>query len=266
MENLSDEQNAIIEKIAHENGFEEYQLIVKPGSQRGDNFMGIITGVSIKSNIRQMDLILKSAYATKIENAFAKDVYTKEIFMYEEVFPEIDQIQTNLRVQHVFKSYPKIYGSCVSSEFLIMADIKKTGFKLWPKEVPMTSDHIALVFKEYAKFHSLGMIMKEKRPDFFQKIHDTTKTIYSQEDLSKFEPFSKAMCNKLSSAVQSDPKAKEVVDNKLIPKLNQYYQLYETETKYKITIVHGDCWCNNMMFRYEVKYFTLLSIHYNTYQ
>ncbi|XP_050499203.1 uncharacterized protein LOC126879901 [Diabrotica virgifera virgifera] len=256
---LSKEQKDLIDRVAKQNGFSDYQVISNAGSFKGDNFLGVISTVTIKSGDKTLDLILKSAHTSE---AFRKaaplhEIYNREIYLYNRVFEEFKKFQEEHNIVDPFISFPKAYlcSSENGHEALLMENLKTQGYKLWNKKTPMNPGHIKAVLKEYAKFHAISLAMKDKCPEQFndlaskvyENVFEEKKDMFSEE---KFQQYITSAMNNGYEVVEGDAELTNCVRNVESKIIDLFIKELKKE-KYKLVITHGDCWCNNFLFKYE---------------
>ncbi|XP_050499198.1 uncharacterized protein LOC126879897 [Diabrotica virgifera virgifera] len=262
--NIPEEHRALIDRIASENGFTDYEIITSSGSSKGDNFLGVLTAITIKDKEKSLDLILKSSHTNKgfREAAPIKEIYNREIFLYERVFKEFKKFQEEHNIEDPFDSVPKCYSSFTEEglECLVMENLKTQQYELWDKKVPMNPGHIKAVLIEYAKFHAVSFAMKQKNPALFKELAEENGGNPFEEkytkDKDKEEKFKSFLTTTLSNGykvLKDDPvlteklkKYEEIVGPELMSKLKG--------PEHKLVITHGDCWCNNFMFKYQDPY------------
>ncbi|CAH1101897.1 unnamed protein product [Psylliodes chrysocephalus] len=256
---LNEVQKCLIDKIAKENGFNNYELKTNKGSEKGDNFLGILTTVTIKNGKDKLDLILKSAHQNEAFRKAAplRSAYLREIYLYENVFNEFKKYQENHNVADIFDNYAKIYGSSIveESECLILENLKTQGYQLWNKQQPMNSEHISAVLQGYAKFHGTSMAMKHKNPELYENItEDISSSIWENDEFvankDKFDSFFRTVMNIGYKSIEDDPALTEFLKI-LEPQFSDMFSDGLKDPEYKTSIVHGDCWCNNLLFKYE---------------
>ncbi|CAG9830320.1 unnamed protein product [Diabrotica balteata] len=257
---IAKEHKALIDRIAGENGFTDYEIITSSGSSKGDNFLGVLTAITIKDKKKSLDLILKSSHTNEgfREATPVKDVYNKEIFMYERVFKEFKKFQEQYNIQDPFESIPKCYLCFAEDglECLVMENLKTQHYGLWDKKVPMNPGHIKAVLIEYAKFHAVSLAMKQKNPALFKELAEDSpdnpfeKQYDSEDKQENVENFMVSTLSYVYKAFEDDPT--------LIEYLQRYEQIsgpeYEAKIKepeYKVVLTHGDSWNNNFMFKYQ---------------
>lgn len=157
-------------------------------------------------------------------------------------------------------------GKCVSSttfayrclksgeephDYIVLEDLNKSGFKMANRFEKLDLAHAMLTLSKLAKFHATSLVYKEKigygkqlsRVPFTEEtakqFHHTTlaKTVHMIAAIKKigFEPEIVEKCEKW---IEMDPV--------------EIFHL-SSPTGVFDTIVHGDCWMNNIMYKYNEK-------------
>ncbi|XP_023012806.2 uncharacterized protein [Leptinotarsa decemlineata] len=254
---LSVVQFALIEQIAHQNGFDVFDLEVSSGSEKGDNYLGIITRVTVKDEKRKIELILKSASTNDAfrRSAPVHKLFCREIHIYDKIFPAFQMFQKEFNIPDPFLGHAKLYGKSQKNgnECLIMENLIESGYSMWNRKQPMDSAHILAVLCEYAKFHATSLAYRHKRPEAFAELtkdiqHHVLKE--EMENRKKMESYSNAAVANGLKAVSDDPAAVEVLE-RLQAELPDYLMAILRNPELNILVNHGDNWCNNIMFKYE---------------
>ncbi|XP_072379898.1 uncharacterized protein [Diabrotica undecimpunctata] len=257
---IAKEHKKLIDRIASENGFNDYEIITSSGSSKGDNFYGVLTAITIKDKKKSLDLILKSSHTNKgfREASPINDIYNREIFLYERVFKEFKKFQEEHNIEDPFESVPKCYLCSTEDglECLVMENLKTQHYDLLDKKVPMNPGHIKAVLIEYAKFHAVSFAMKQKNPALFKELAEDNpdspfeKEYNDEDNPEKFENFSASTLSDIYKALEDDPtltehlkRYEEITGPEYVAKLKA--------PENKLVITHGDCWCNNFMFKYQ---------------
>lgn len=245
---LSESQKGLLTEVAKKEGIEEYQVETRPG---GDGSFGSITAVTITSNEKKMELIVKSASTDDKVRSMnpVRRAYLREIYVYEDILPAYQKFERELGVEDGFAGYPKMYGSVQNEnhECLVLENLSERGFRMWDRKIPMNSDHVALVFSEYAKFHAVSLAMSSKKPCEYNNL---------TKDLTNvFESNSLVMAR---TALEYGRKAVlgNAIATKALDRLSAVLEYFLTEELdrcgSKVVVIHKDGWCNNIMFKYEV--------------
>ncbi|KAJ8931402.1 hypothetical protein NQ314_015689 [Rhamnusium bicolor] len=252
---LSEEHNKLIEDIALRQGLSNFDLETNSGSIKGDGYLGIITTADIKNGKNKLNLILKSAQDNEELRKMApvRDIYLREIYLYNKIFPEFDKFQRENGLLNGFSGHAKIYGSCdkQNEECLVLENLREIGYKLWNRKVPMNSEHVGLVFAEYGKFHAISLAMNTKEPEMYKKLSENLGNVFKNSAanglLQKMQQFVLENGFKAVKGNNLATHALEKFSVNLEGFLNDDLEVFEDQ----LVITHGDCWCNNMMFKYE---------------
>ncbi|KAG5880138.1 hypothetical protein JTB14_002158 [Gonioctena quinquepunctata] len=254
---LTEQQSDLIKIIAHQNGFSNFEVETCPGTVKGDNYLGVITRVTVKNEEKKMELILKAATTSEAlrKSTPIHIIYNREIFMYGTVFEEFKKFQKEHNISDPFLGYAKLFGKCLDegSECLVMENLLERGYKLWERKKPMDSEHISAVFREYAKFHAVSLAMSHKKPELFENLTKDIRKHVFETDMNNMERmyvFIKTIIDNGKKAVEDEPELLDILE-KLGASMLDYFMNDMKDPKYEIVVNHGDSWCNNMMFKYK---------------
>lgn len=257
----------------------------------GDNYGSILLRARLllqKSNNSQQENFV---FVMKIPPAFnadffeqlmkdqqVKDIQTfpREIKMYTKTLPA-----SNALLLKVFPNHEKFYAECYFHEVrsnqiacLALEDLHQSGFKMADRVKGLDLDHTTLVLQSLAKFHASSLILLDNDPETLD-LHD----MYAWADDNRFivtnmyvKPFG---CVADSVLTWEDEPKKDEYYRKLkaleavaADKLIKNYE--RDDAKFNV-LCHGDCWVNNMMFRYDadnkvngIKFVDYQLTNYNT--
>jgi len=112
-----------------------------------------------------------------------------------------------------------------------------------------------LVFKEYGKLHGTSFAMKDQNAQLYEGMEQNLEEIFSRKTSppDMFSMFFAAM-DKLKDLFCPEQE-KEYYERTLLLKdaISNFFEEAEENPGDHTVICHGDCWCNNMMFKYEDK-------------
>ncbi|KAF5270854.1 hypothetical protein FQA39_LY08299 [Lamprigera yunnana] len=239
----------------------DYVVNVSPGSIRGDNYLGVIAKVQVKTEKLIMNWILKSAMQQEIFRSFlpVPKVYAREVYVYEKVLYEFNRFQKEKTVLKPFESYAEYRTSFLTApyECLIMNDMKELGYKLQDRSKPLDYNHVLLVMREYGRFHALSFALRDQKPSLFQEISENVEEIFFNEEALFGEDLRKA----LDSQAERAMKALDPLLNKSAYKKFMRFKEHMVEITKKVVqgtaagkygvVCHGDCWINNFLFKYR---------------
>ncbi|XP_031616814.1 uncharacterized protein LOC116336810 [Contarinia nasturtii] len=258
-----------IHKIAKTEGFIDYGIEMKAGSNHGDNFFGVLIAVTLSGTRRQQNgdiqsdelhLLCKTPPTNELQE---KDIsltvtFNREIFMYTKILPAFVQFQRErgLNEADSFVSFPKMFA-CEKNEenglcSLIMEDLRPKNFQMWPKEQTVPLEHELFVMRELGKFHAVSFTMKDQKPNDFREFKQLKDILYNV--ISKKKPFKSALQKLMDRVVDTLEKPEH-------KKLMQNFRDSFTERMDKLKsdpycdefgiLTHGDCWNNNFMYQYS---------------
>lgn len=255
-----------IEKVAKNEGFIDCKIETTAGSKPGDNFLGVLTAITV-SGMRMINgvaksdalyLICKAPPLSEIrkKNWKSKMVFDREIYIYTKLLPAFVRFQREkgLSETDLFSAYPKVYACEVNDAndmyILIMEDLTVKNFKMWPKNELITLDHELLVLRELAKYHAISFAMKDQRPNEFAeftKLTDITYDVIINGSLKNhFDKIIERAANEMENSKHSEILHKF---RKSYTKSMENLLLGEISTEFAV-IRHGDCWNNNFLFKY----------------
>lgn len=254
---LNDVHNNLIKSIAQKEEISSYDLTFQPGSIKGDNYLGVITNIIIKDrqSSKSLDLILKTATSNEETR---KQVpihlaYIREVFIYEELFKVYEDFQNEFCIKRPFKAHTKCYGSYLEkpNECLVFQNMKAIGYKMWSRREPMNSEHIGMVFAEYGKLHGLSFALKHHKPGVFEKISKNMNNDYMEEFSDEvIENLYGTLFKKLINDFKDDKKIQDILQNYYNKEAIDFPKEFWKVKDFAV-FVHGDCWNNNMLFKYD---------------
>lgn len=258
--------NDRLNSIAKSEGFTDYTIDTKAGSNHGDNFLGVMTAITLsgtkglngKSRKEELHLICKMPPANEIRNRnFKTDiVFERELYMYGTVLPAFVRFQRERGLAECdqFLSFPKAYVCERDSEtgtyLLIMEDLRPRNFQMWPKENCVPLNHELLVMTELGKLHGLSFAMKDQRPHEFHTLKPTTDTLSQIILHGKMRTFMEKTIERAASVLKNPAHKKMMLDfEKTFVKTVDSFLVGAWAKEYGV-INHGDCWNNNFLFEY----------------
>ncbi|KAJ3638540.1 hypothetical protein MTP99_001896 [Tenebrio molitor] len=262
MSSASDIKNQLTEVLnstARKLNLKKFSLKLNLNALKGDGFLGDFYKVSIidDETKKKYDLAVKKAPTEKIrrEESRIDLAYKNEIFFYSGICPAFRKFEEDHGISKPFDSVPEYFVSDgqLGKEIIVLKDITKEGFVLREKDLLLDDDHARLIFKTYGHFHAISFCLKEQKPEEFSRLTKSLKNIWN-------EVFQKgSFVNIITSHVELAYKALDPKEHaEIMVKLKKYIEnskeiLYESinySGKY-YGILHGDCWSNNMMFKYQ---------------
>lgn len=268
MSELPEYGKLLINGIARSAKFTEFTVQTLPGSNHGDNIMGvlvsvIISGTQISFNGQKIEgklnLICKLAPESeerRREFQTARN-FGREVLMYNKILPLFEQFQREkgLANDEAFLAYPKCYAAIADEKenqfIIIMEDLKQRHFSMWPRHMTTVADHAYLVMEKFAKLHAVSFALKDQRPEIYNELrHIPDFFHYYFESKGVSNLFDKCYDRAIDSLKQEEHRKilQEVKGN-----IQNYFKEYADTAYFEPfgVIDHGDCWNNNIMYQYK---------------
>lgn len=257
---LEDLQLWVAEAMKKEN-CSNYELDISGGGMKGDGYLGEVVFLNVSTSEKCYKLVVKCA---KKADALRKitplrECYEREIFMYSKVFPLMLEYQLEKNITDKFTNFAKCYSICSEEykEAVVLENIKSRGFELHDRLKTMNLNHVHLMFKNYAKFHGMSFVLRHQKPAVFNSLIKNMTDVFGKFFIQS---------NLIDSMVVDFKKIlkllKDEGEDNVVEKFNGFEHLFKEvltnstfpENKTSV-ILHGDCWNNNMMFKYDVRCF-----------
>lgn len=252
--NFTDAQLVLLNEIAKENGITNCTIEQSKTSSKGDNYVAEIKFVTISGDNRQLNVIVKKSPVNEDFRKFfpVEHIFRNEIRVYDTVLRTFRAFQEENNVKDPFDNYPKLFGNCEEkySECLVLEDLIRSGYRHWNRKLEMDTEHIKLVMATYGKFHAVSFALKKKYPDKFQELSGLLKQPEEWQS-STFGGFLKNVVPAIQKAVTGNV-VLEKAFQRLTDDLETYFLQLKSEYDDVSVINHGDCWNNNMLFKYKV--------------
>lgn len=248
----------MLRKIAEDEGF-VYAEIVEPS--KNELFMGYLSKMyffTFKQNEKEISFVIKFA---PVDNPLKpqrhkcgiREHYLNEALFYESICPLFEQSQKEYLGRVVLNPVPKFYKVDLKdgSEYLVFENLKHKNYEMFNKRMFFDRQHMELIFKTYAEYHSLSFVLKEKAPEKFAELASKCIEIFYVVNDKLLPAGLRLTYNELYEYYLDDS------DNGIKEKLLEYTKglnIFEKSLKYEgkyPVFAHGDCWSNNMMFKYN---------------
>nr|XP_033320834.1 uncharacterized protein LOC117217379 isoform X1 [Megalopta genalis]XP_033320835.1 uncharacterized protein LOC117217379 isoform X2 [Megalopta genalis] len=239
---------------------------VEPLLPPGENYGSTILKVDVDlkkgqdGEQEQLHLIGKMLPPTEFQRRIfnSSKTFVKEIFMYETIMPAYSKLEASLKPKEVFNFLPKFYGSRMSLQpdvemdddaVFLMENLKAYGYYHGVRSVGYDMEHSKVALQALARFHALGMAMKQKQPGLFHmfKMHSKTYSIDAAPDSDMFEATLNTIKEDPDMCVYYD--VCENVVNDIVRK--GFWGDVPREPW--MTIIHTDFWVNNVLFHRDDK-------------
>lgn len=193
----------------------------------------------------------------KEEQAFYNLIFVKEGNFYSQVLPALN------KVLHQAGERPLAFPRClhhslavIGEEFIFLENLKVLGYKMEDRAVGLAEPHVSLVLKELARLHAASFLLQDRLPhgllDEFTFLQIDWKEKFNLG--SDWTGFVRNLLDLHTGVLEKMGGCEKVVGwiKKIYPKVDQLFDKMTTRAPPFATILHGDCWTNNLLFRYDV--------------
>ncbi|XP_018566836.1 uncharacterized protein LOC108907580 [Anoplophora glabripennis] len=248
-----------LEQLAIESGV-NFKIVSHDSNNKGAGYSGEVIFVKLRDTKthKETNVIVKQALKDQSlrDSLSIRDIYMNEIHFYSKVWPVLDKFQEQIPMQYRFQKLPKYLASVSNEnfEYLVMENLKFQHFQNLEKEVFLDKEHYELIMREYGKFHGISFAYKALYPEEYADLAQGLASMFSHmvrttDFFEKSIKYAFEICTEYF-----EPGVDDAVIEKLRLYLENGKELFlesiEGKTKYT-AITHGDCWSNNMMFKYD---------------
>lgn len=178
------------------------------------------------------------------------DVHEKEMEVFQKILPQLREIlRTNSEDENVF---PKAIAVDRKRGIIVLEDLSLKKFVMADRKIGLDSNHIKLSLKKLAKFHAVSMVLIEEDPKALEKFDIG---MFSRQT-SAFNSFFCGNMNALTTEVSSWKGYEEYAKKLEAMKTNlleNACKVFDNEPGDIKSLIHGDFWTNNVMFKYDKK-------------
>ncbi|KOB77193.1 Ecdysteroid 22-kinase [Operophtera brumata] len=240
-----------IDSIIRKEGYISCDVNKKYLSPDGGSYLGNLYEINIKGRTadgeKETPIFVKAMApdAIEIELISLDEVYNKELFAYMDLTKLFNELQDEAQVpiEERFKSaksYDESYAKAI-----ILENVTKRGFKTWFRMDCITLDMAEACIKQLARFHGLSFVVKDKRPEYFEKKIKTLDHPFIFGTRA-YEDFCRKFTKTALQYLDGDMRRK--VEDKIPVVLERHSQYFQDETT-KSCVCHGDYRPNNIMVK-----------------
>ncbi|KAG5880044.1 hypothetical protein JTB14_018470 [Gonioctena quinquepunctata] len=240
----------------------KYKLDLSGSTSKGDGYLGEVNFIKVVASEdngeeKVYDVVVKSANKSEEfrKQTPIQEAYHREMFMYTKVFPIFEEFQRDYALTTVFDSFTKCYSVCRTEkkEALILKNLKILGFEIHDRMVPQNLNHALFVFRNYGRLHGTSLALKIKKPGLFQSLTKNMTNVFGQFILQAgmvelltedFRQSVELLKGDGKTAIAEKLKCLEGDIGNALTKMTG-------SDRREAVILHGDCWNNNMMFKYK---------------
>ncbi|KAL1140741.1 hypothetical protein AAG570_000671 [Ranatra chinensis] len=245
---------------------------------KGDNYASDISRLKMDTvlgsgRMATKSLIMKRVPATELRAKYLGEwgLFKKEMKMYNSVLPMMEDL-----LKSVGYSGEVMWGRCLytrPNDLLILEDMKDLGYKMANRREGLDLNHARLVMKSLGRYHALSATLKERGSLDIEDLRETLFSVHKDDMKQYLDQLMKVFADVIDTTWGDEwkvyvPKIKTLV-GKCLESMNQ---LYSDKCDFQV-LNHGDCWVNNMMFKYDenanapssIRFIDFQMSYYNSY-
>ncbi|XP_050355034.1 uncharacterized protein LOC126776500 [Nymphalis io] len=248
-----------------------------PGSKRGDNYTSMVYRITLKGSSKHLDsdgtteiiepwvgsIIYKCLPESILRReAFKSDeLFCNEVAFYTKIWPALSKFQSQWeKVTHPFKSIPKCY--LAQNDLVILKDLKELGFVMPDRTQGLSLEQCYFVLKHLSHFHALSLAMKYYDPEGFYELLNIqdgiSEVFFVAENEDYYRSYYSEATRNAIAMVEEELKESKDREKYLGPfkrfcNEDTFFQTMVdmvTPKEPLAVICHGDCWTNNMLFKF----------------
>lgn len=235
---------------------EEYDVELL-NNEKGEGFVGEIIFINLTHKVtrEKTHLILKQEQVRNGETVEKfRTLCRNELEFYDVIWPFLRNYYKNVS-NTIVDFVPKYFGGSNEGRIkIVLENLRQPGYSTYDKSKPFDDDHCQIIFKTYGIYHGISMALRELDNEQYKKLVGDKSNVFAKE--FEKELMRKAFIDRLEESKEYfDPvKDKSILDKLEICKQFELQPLCQllNEAYPNGVILHGDCWSNNLMFKYDV--------------
>ncbi|XP_035897702.1 uncharacterized oxidoreductase dhs-27-like [Anopheles stephensi] len=252
-----------MEQVAKGEGFNagQYSVEVEDGSSKGDGFAGELFRAYLSEGDRREVYLCKipPLNEARRQQFGTMAIFEREALVYNTFLPLMFAYQEEKGISRedgffcTPKCYYAHYDGPTEEAIIVMEDLRQSEYTMFNKDKPVDYEHIRLAVEQLARYNAVSLAMKHDRPQQFAqfKVHDPMKDM-----MGPGNPFLMMLQKTGADAIETlEPhetkeraKVQKLLDNMVAD--FERFDKHELAEPYAV-LGHGDCWINNMMYRYR---------------
>lgn len=248
----------ILQKVASNYGLQDWVYNQVKFESIAQNYFGIILPIVLSGRHEggevKFQLVLKLAPTDeryRVSGAVTV-MFAREIFVYSVILKKYAEIQKlfPLHLQYIIPQCYYIQAE-YTKEVIVMQDMCAEGYRPYTHEIFLDLEHIIISLKFLAKLHALSFILKNKDEELYDEISKVCIPLTEKSNAR----YMTIMKDRLDKALIKFHNTEYVpLLQKLRLKCADYFDAANDSVE-NTCICHGDMWKENIMFKYEVRFY-----------
>ncbi|XP_046144692.1 uncharacterized protein LOC123988486 isoform X2 [Osmia bicornis bicornis] len=254
-----DYANRIMRQAEEDNTLQVTNIFTKAATDKGDNYSSDLMRVTVDFTRNKGDKLVTEKKSMILKLEPLEEGPRREMVRKIEVFDtEISALTDAVKkMNHMLgpeeRLCPKVYHVRKEPPVgLIMEDLSVLGFRMVNRQLGLDIDHALMALRGIARFHAASVALCDKEPKYKEQYR---KGLFSRECPMEMQMFIGAIFTAMADEVEKWPEFGKPYADKLRAFAPNLYRKGGEVTARKDNefnvINHGDCWVNNMLFRYD---------------
>ncbi|XP_048000167.1 uncharacterized protein LOC125237214 [Leguminivora glycinivorella] len=267
MAKVKEQLKKILEDIAIKENYLLHKIDIKPISSGGANYTTELYLATISEGLKpDINIFAKAAILNedaRKNNDFLGRVYEIEAKFYSEVAVNFERLYKKCKVPEEDRLFiPKCYGHILVpyEEILLLDNLEAKGFQNFDRMKTFNWDYASTAITQLAKFHALGLALRDENPHEFKRIVDNFKFDFN-ENKEMMDSFLKIALENGCESLDDDHKVrlhKFFADTKNIETLMTSWAADDT------FLIHGDYRPSSLMHRRRNGKLEIVPLDYQT--
>ncbi|XP_063622464.1 uncharacterized protein LOC134794587 [Cydia splendana] len=256
LQNIAKKENYLLSKID-----------IKPISSGGANYTTDLYLATISELLKpDINIFAKAANLNedaRKNNDFLSRVYETEAVFYSELAVNFERIYNKCQVPVEDRLYiPKYYGHLLVpyEELLVLENLEAKGYKSFDRMKTFDWEYASTAVTQLAKFHALGLALRDENPHEFTRIVDNFKFDLSENE-EMMNIFLKPLLENGCEGLKADHEERLL---KFFASTEKIAMLMTTMKKDEKFLIHGDYRPSNLMHRRRNGKLEVVPLDYQT--
>ncbi|KAB7499082.1 hypothetical protein Anas_05087 [Armadillidium nasatum] len=238
---------------------------IKDFTNKGDGYTSFVTSVTIKymdaKILSEVSYVLKLNPQRPISEMtdLAKDIFSREKVILTDVLGAMSKHLERLNLAPI--KTPILFASYLEQEkeALVLENLRTQGFQMHERRIGHDYQHAFLVMEELGRFHASSLLLEEAiAPKTFMEAFEYFEEPWFDVNNKTFKVFEKLITSHAEGAIKFlnvIPLYEKCVKwlNSHMQNLGRYFlEGFKSNKPFEV-LAHGDCWTNNMLFKYNSK-------------